>query len=217
MGVLTTYTKHSTSLGQVLCDSTSSLDPREQQGFISTPETPLSSREEVCPQPGSCCPPAHRGPLCTLLQPLLLKIWLNVSLTLKPKCPVPPGTSLIQHPNCLYKTLKCAATHTLMEEINPGSSPGSDMRSLSSLSLSQYQFFSSYSFLTLFFKHTNNCNSAVFGFTLFALSLEEEMKWKVLLLCGKQRHFPVTGLHRLSSGSWAGWDGIWVNALGWMA
>lgn len=39
------------------------------------------------------------------------------------------------------------------------------------------------------------------------------MKWKLLSLCGKQRHFPVTGLHCLSSGSRAGWDGIWVNAI----
>lgn len=39
------------------------------------------------------------------------------------------------------------------------------------------------------------------------------MKWKLLLLCGRQRHFLVTGLHRPSSGSRAGWDGIWVNAI----
>lgn len=33
------------------------------------------------------------------------------------------------------------------------------------------------------------------------------------MLCGRQRHFLVTGLHRPSSGSQAGWDGIWVNAI----
>lgn len=89
------------SLGQLLHVSSSSLDPGEQQGCISTPEISLSSWKEVCPQPGSCCPPAHHGPLCTLLQPLLLRIWLSVALTPKPECPVPPDTSLIQHPNCL--------------------------------------------------------------------------------------------------------------------
>lgn len=110
LGAPATSTEHSPSPGCPLRGSSSSTDPREQQGFPSTSGTPLSSQKEVCIQTGSCGPSACRGLLPHApLRPLLPRLRHRSQ---KPDTFSPPPKPLRATVQIALKALGCVATHT---------------------------------------------------------------------------------------------------------